>query len=224
MDKPDVSRAQEDFLKTAYLLNSAGKPATNSEIAKAMRVSPAAATGMAKRLGDLGLLTYLKYQEILLTDKGQVIALEILRHHRLLELFFTETLNLPWEVVHQIADKFEHDLDEVLEDAIDSLLDSPSIDPHGDPIPSKSGAMPATSTQRLADLPARTPRLVTRVMTQEEELLAYLGSIGLRPQARVMITERKPFNGPLRLQINDEENLIGQEIANLIVVSETDAE
>lgn len=222
--KVEVSRAQEDFLKTTYLLRSAGRPTTNSRIAQAMDISPAAASGMAQRLGKMGLLTYLKYQEIRLTDKGRMVALEILRHHRLLELFFTETLDVPWELVHQIADKFEHDLDEVLEDAIDAYLQSPSVDPHGDPIPGKDGTMPVISSQLLGDLPVQRPRLVTRVMTQEQEKLAYLGSIGLRPQARIAILEKKPLNGPIRVLINDEENVISHEIAHLIVVSETDLE
>lgn len=223
MGSQKASRVQEDFLKATYLLASEGKEATNSEIAEAMNVSPAAASAMAKRLGEQGLLTYHKYQEIELTDRGCMIALEMLRHHRLLELFFTETLKIPWELVHQIADKFEHDLDEVLEDAIDSFLQGPSADPHGDPIPSKEGIMPTASTQLLVELPERITRTVTRVLTQEKEMLAYLGSIDLRPQTRVTILERKPLRGPMRLQLNDSEDLISHEVARLIVVSEEDA-
>ncbi len=222
MSKAKASRVQEDFLKAAYLLTSEGKAATNSEIAAAMDVSPAAASAMAKRLGAHDLLVYHRYQEIELTERGRMIALEMLRHHRLLELFLTETLAIPWELVHQIADKFEHDLDEVLEDAIDAFLHGPSTDPHGDPIPSKDGIMPATSTQLLVALPQHTPRTVTRVLTQDREMLAYLGSIDLRPQTRVTILERKPLNGPLRLQLNDREDLVSHEVACLIVVSEED--
>ncbi len=215
-----ASRVQEDFLKTAYLLASEGKEATNSEIASAMAVSPAAASAMAKRLGEQDLLVYHRYQEIELTKRGRMIALEMLRHHRLLELFLTETLNIPWELVHQIADKFEHDMDEVLEDAIDALLQGPSIDPHGDPIPSKEGVMPVASTQRLVELPDRTTRSVTRVLTQDKEMLAYLGSINLRPHTRITILERKPLNGPVRLQLDNTEDLVSYEVASLIMVSE----
>jgi len=224
MRKPKASRVQEDFLKVAYLLASEGKAATNSEIAGAMEISPAAASAMAKRLGEQGLLVYHRYQEIALTEQGRTIALEMLRHHRLLELFLTETLNIPWELVHQIADKFEHDLDEVLEDAIDSFLQGPSTDPHGDPIPSKDGIVPAASTQLLVELPEQTTRSVTRVLTQDREMLAYLGSIDLRPHTRVTILERKPLNGPMRLRLNDKEDLISYEVACLIVVSEEEEE
>ncbi len=222
MNGPKASRVQEDFLKATYLLASGGKEATNSEIAGAMEVSPAAASAMAKRLGEQGLLIYHRYQDIELTERGRMIALEMLRHHRLLELFLTESLNIPWELVHQIADNFEHDLDEVLEDAIDTYLEGPSTDPHGDPIPSKEGIMPPASTNLLVELPEGTPRVVTRVLTQDRELLAYLGSISLRPQTQVTILERKPFNGPLRLLLNDSEDLISHEVACLIVVSEED--
>jgi len=224
MRKPKASRVQEDCLNVAYLLASEGKAATNSEIAGAMEISPAAASAMAKRLGEQGLLVYHRYQEIALTEQGRMIALEMLRHHRLLELFLTETLNIPWELVHQIADKFEHDLDEVLEDAIDSFLQGPSTDPHGDPIPSKDGIVPAASTQLLVELPEQTTRSVTRVRTQDREMLEYLGSIGLRPHTRVTILERKPLNGPMRLRLNDKEDLISYEVACLIVVSEEEEE
>lgn len=222
MDRQKASSVQEDFLKATYLFASEGKEATNSEIAGAMDVSPAAASAMAKRLGEQGLLIYHKYREIELTSQGRMIALEMLRHHRLLELFLTETLKIPWELVHQIAEKFEHDLDEGLEDAIDSFLEGPSTDPHGDPIPSKEGFMPSASTQLLVDLPDRTTRIVTRVLTQKKEMLAYLGSINLRPKTQVTILERKPLNGPQRLKLNDSEDLISHEVASLIVVSEED--
>ncbi len=217
-----MSRAQEDFLKTTYLLRSEGKPATNSEIASAMDMSPAAVSGMAKRLGEAELLVYHKYQNIDLTRKGTVIALEILRHHRLLELFFTETLNVPWELVHAFADKMEHDLDEFLADAIDTHLDSPSVDPHGDPIPNKDGTMPDLATMRLVEQPLQRWCEVARVLTQDREKLLYLGSIGLRPRAKVTVQEKMPFNGPLRLLIEDAETIIGYEIARLILVSSTE--
>ncbi len=218
-DTTEVSRAQEDFLKTTYLIRSEGKPATNSEIASAMDMSPAAVSGMAKRLGEAGLLVYHKYRDIELTPKGIVIALEILRHHRLLELFFTETLNVPWELVHALADKMEHDLDEVLADAIDTHLHSPSIDPHGDPIPTKDGIMPDMTTVRLVEQPLQRWSEVARVLTQDKDKLFYLGSIGLRPRAKVAVQEKMPFNGPLRLLINDVETIVGYEIARMILVS-----
>ncbi len=215
----EVTRAQEDFLKSAFQLQSEGKPVTNSEIASAMGLTPAAISGMAKRLGELGLLIYHKYQDLELTPRGQLIALEVLRHHRLLELFLTETLNMPWEVVHKIADRLEHVLDEVLEDAIDAHLHSPSVDPHGDPIPAKDGTMPWTSKALLVEQPLQKEREVTRVLTQEEEKLSYLGSIGLRPQAKVSVQEKMPFDGPLRLLINGVDTVIGHDIACMIIVS-----
>ncbi len=215
----DVTRAQEDFLKITYQFQSEGKPVTNSEIAAAMDLTPAAISGMAKRLGDLGLLVYHKYQDLELTPRGQLIALEVLRHHRLLELFLTETLNMPWELVHAIADRLEHVLDEVLEDAIDDHLQNPSIDPHGDPIPAKDGTMPWISTALLVEQPLCMEHEVARVLTQEEEKLSYLGHIGLRPRAKVSVQEKMPFDGPLRLLVNGVETVIGHDIARMIVVA-----
>ena len=218
----EISRVQEDFLKTTYLLGTEGKPATNSEIASTMDVSPAAVSGMAKRLGETGLLVYHRYQDIELTRRGKMIALEILRHHRLLELFFTETLNVPWELVHALADKMEHDLDEVLADAIDNHLQSPSVDPHGDPIPAKDGTIPEMTTMRLVEQPLQRWNKVARVLTQDKDKLFYLGSIGLRPTAKVAVQEKMPFNGPLRLLIEDVETIIGYEMARVILVSSTE--
>lgn len=218
----DVSRAQEDFLKTAYLLRSAGTPVTNSELAQAMGVTPAAVSGHSRRLGEMGLLTYERYQEVELTARGQLIALEVLRHHRLLELFFTETLNLPWQVVHQIAEKFEHDLDEVLEDAIDNLLNSPQVDPHGDPIPDKQGRMPVVSGQLLSEVPERACRRVVRVLSQESDVLTWLGEIGLRPGTPIVVKEKLPFDGPVRLDVNGRDAVIGHDLAQRLLVSGTD--
>ncbi len=217
--RAEVTQTQEDFLKTAFLLQSEGKPVTNSEIAAAMDLTPAAISSMAKRLGDRGLLVYHRYQDLTLTPRGHLIALEVLRHHRLLELFLTETLNMPWEVVHAIADRLEHVLDEVLEDAIDAHLDSPSVDPHGDPIPAKDGTMPDTSTALLVEQPLRQEHEVVRVLTQEEDKLSYLGRIGLRPRAKVSVQEKLPFDGPLRLRVNGEETIVGHEIARIIIVA-----
>lgn len=222
MSRPKASRVQEDFLKAAFLLANAGKEVTNSAIASSMDISPAAASSTARRLGEQGLIAYRKYQDLELTERGRAVAIEVLRHHRLLELFLTETLHIPWELVHQMADRFEHDLDEVLADAIDSHLNGPVADPHGDPIPSKDGVMPESSNELLTNLPENTPRAVTRVLTQDQEMLSYLGSIELRPHSRVAVLERKPHNGPLRLRINDAEDFISEEVASLIVVSEED--
>lgn len=218
-DERYVSRAQEDFLKTTYLLLSLGKPAKNSEIAQALDISSAAVSIMSKRLSELDMIVYRKYQEVELTEKGRMVALEILRHHRLLELFFTETLNLPWDVVHRMADRMEHDLDEMLEDAIDAFLDSPRVDCHGDPIPAKDGTVTVIPSIRLTEIPIDTTRRVTRVLTQEPERLAYLGNLGLYPRTAVTVVEKQPFNGPLRILIDDAETIIGYEIASLVELS-----
>ena len=223
-DTVDVSRSQEDFLKSVLLLRSAGTPVTNSELAQAMDVSPAAVSGHARRLGQLGLLTYERYQEIELTARGRLIALEVLRHHRLLELFFTETLQLPWDVVHQIAEKLEHDLDEVLEDAIDRLLNNPQLDPHGDPIPDKQGRMPEVLGQLLSDIPVQEHRRVVRVLSQEAEVLTWLGEIGLRPGASILVKEKLPLDGPLRIKVNGTDAVIGNDLAQRLLVTKADSQ
>ena len=116
----------------------------------------------------------------------------------------------------------EHDLDEVLADAIDNHLQSPSVDPHGDPIPAKDGTIPEMTTMRLVEQPLQRWNKVARVLTQDKDKLFYLGSIGLRPTAKVAVQEKMPFNGPLRLLIEDVETIIGYEMARVILVSSTE--
>ena len=134
-----ITPAHEDYLKAIYMLSSGGEEVTNSALANHLGVAPASATNMVKKLADLGLVTYERYQNIALTAGGERVALEVLRHHRLLELYLHDKLNLPWDQVHAEAERLEHVLSEALEDAMAAALGDPTVDPHGDPIPTKDG-------------------------------------------------------------------------------------
>ncbi|MFH5831774.1 metal-dependent transcriptional regulator [Halalkalibaculum sp. DA3122] len=215
-----LSQAVEDYLKTIYVLESEGKGASTSSIAESMDVSSASATNMVKRLSKMGLVDYQSYKGATLTKSGTKIALEIIRHHRLLELYLLEVLGYSWDEVHEEAEKLEHHISEQFEDKIAELLDNPTHDPHGDPIPTKEGVMPELNAEPLGDADAGKTYIVSRVKDQDPEVLRYLEKLGVLPGVKIKIREKAPFNGPLTILLEETEQAIGYEIANNIFVAE----
>lgn len=213
-----LSQTVEDYLKTIYKIQMDGR-ATTSRIANQMGVSSASVTNMMKRLSEMGLLEYASYQGVELTDSGQKIALEVIRHHRLLELYLKEMLGYSWDEVHDEAENLEHHISEQFEDRIAEILNEPTHDPHGDPIPSKEGTMPAGEAKKLVDAPQNSELIVRRVTDQNPELLRYLEKIKLIPGAKINIKEEAPYDGPLTVQIEDEQQVIGRKVAEHILVS-----
>lgn len=218
-----LSSAHEDYLKAIYLLQARGVEVNNSALANDLDISPASATNMVKRLAELGLLEYTPYQNISLTESGEKVALEVLRHHRLIELYLHERLNLPWEQVHEEAERLEHVLSDALEDAMAAALGNPTIDPHGDPIPSKEGHVETVNglplTQAKIDLSYR----LVRVLMQDTERLSYLGSLGLYPGASLTLVKCSPFDGPLLIEIQGEHHALAHEMAEKLLVVNQDA-
>jgi DtxR family Mn-dependent transcriptional regulator len=174
---------------------------------------------MVKRLSKMGLVDYESYKGASLTSSGKKIALEIVRHHRLLELYLLEVMGYSWDEVHEEAEKLEHHISERFEDKIAKLLDDPTHDPHGDPIPTKDGLMPEMDAEPLIDAEANHEYIVNRVKDQDPELLRYLEKIGLLPGVKVTIKEKAPFNGPITLLIEDTEQAIGNDVARNIFVA-----
>src|SRR6476660_2053160 len=150
-----LSTAVEDYAKAIYALEQRGeRPVTTNALAERLSVTAASASGMCKRLGELGLVTHVPYKGVELTDAGEKVALEVLRHHRLLELYLAESLDVPWDRVHDEAEVLEHVLSEDLEDLIAAKLGNPTRDPHGDPIPTRDGRIDETPTASLQELEA----------------------------------------------------------------------
>lgn len=215
-----LSQAIEDYLKAIYTLQSEGNRASTTEIAKSLDVSSASATNMIKRLAKMGLVDYQSYKGSRLSKSGKKIALEIIRHHRLLELYLLEVMGYSWDEVHDEAEKLEHHISEQFEDKIAHLLDDPTHDPHGDPIPTKEGLMPEMDTRSLIDAEADQGYLVSRVKDQDPDVLRYLEKIGLLPGVRIEIKEKAPFKGPITLLVEDEKQVIGNEVARSIFIAE----
>lgn len=214
-----LSPAHEDYLKAIYVLEMNGEQVTNSALANYMGFAPASATNMVKKLAQANLVEYEPYQGVRLTRLGRQVALEVLRHHRLLELFLHETLDMSWDRVHDEAEKLEHVISEALEDAIATALGHPTVDPHGDPIPSKDGQVARQAGVPLSSVAAKRPHRLVRVLHQDQARLHYLGSLGLYPGAQVTVQERAPFKGPLLIEVDGEQHALAYEMAETLLVA-----
>jgi len=212
-------QAIEDYVKTIYSLALEESPVSTSRIAVARSVKPASATSMIQRLARLHLVNYEKHYGVTLTESGEKLALEVIRHHRLLELYLMEALGFEWDEVHEQADILEHVISEKLEERIAAALNHPEFDPHGDPIPSLDGTMAVIDTTALSDMIAGERARVARVPDDSNsELLRYLAGLGLVPGAMVTVVEVAPFLGPLTIEVGDGQKIIGRNLADLILV------
>lgn len=214
-----LTPAHEDYLKAIYMLSNRGDKVNNSALASYLGVSPASATNMVKKLAELRLVTHAPYQSIALTPSGERVALEVLRHHRLLELYLHQELNMPWDRVHDEAERLEHVISELLEDAIAAALGHPTVDPHGDPIPTKEGYVERVDGVPLTQVKLQQPHRLVRVLLQDQERLNYLGSLGLYPSATITLLERAPFDGPLLINVDGEHHALAHEMAGCLLVA-----
>lgn len=216
-------QAIEDYVKTIYSLALEESPVSTSRIAVARSVKPASATSMIQRLARLDLVNYEKHYGVTLTESGEKLALEVIRHHRLLELYLMEALGFEWDEVHEQADILEHVISEKLEERIAAALNYPIFDPHGDPIPNVDGTMAVVSTTALSDLAVGEEARVSRIPDDSNsELLRYLAGLGTVPGAAVRVVEVAPFLGPLTIDVGGGQKIIGRNLAELILVEKTD--
>jgi DtxR family transcriptional regulator, Mn-dependent transcriptional regulator len=216
---PDLTVAVQDYLKAIYVLESSGERVTTSALAQRMGVSAPSATAMAKRLDELGLAERLAYRGVALTDEGRRGALEVLRHHRLLERYLVDRLGLTLDEVHAEAELLEHALSEELEAKIDAELGYPTHDPHGDPIPDRELRLVPGESRSLLDLELGTLGSVSRVPDGDAELLRYLGELGLVPDAGVEVLAQAPFGGPVTVRTASGEHAISRELADRIAAA-----
>lgn len=216
------SQAEQDYLKAIYHLTRgvAAKERTGTNaLADWLGVSAASATNMVKKMAERGFVTHSPYHGVALTQTGERVALEVLRHHRLLETYLSERLGVPWERVHAEADRLEHALSEDLEDRLDAALGHPSHDPHGAPIPAKDGTIPApVATDRLWTATPGTTMTVAEVADEDPALLMYVADLGLVPGAVVEVLAKAPFDGPLHIRVNGTEYALGEAVTSAVLV------
>ena len=214
-----ITHAMEDYLKTVYLLQEGQEKVSTSAIAQQMEVSAASVTGMVRKLAAMGLLDYASYQGVELTEGGKKIAQEIIRHHRLLELYLVEIMGFTWDKVHDEADKLEHVISEEFEERMSEALGHPTTDPHGHTIPAKDGALQEVTYETLTEVDAGSSVTVQHVNDNNPEMLRYLDRLGILPGTIVHVVAQEPFNGPLRLRIDRTEHFVGREVAGNVFVS-----
>ena len=214
----EVSAAVQDYAKAIYTLEMRDGAASTTALADRLEVRPGSVSGMLHKLVALGLAEHEPYRGVRLTERGRAVALEVIRHHRLLELFLVESLGMGWEEVHAEAERLEHVLSEELEELIAAKLGDPSLDPHGDPIPSRELAIAADESRMLYSLEPGESATFTRVSDAEPEMLRFLAERGIAPGARVELIERQPFDGPVYVRLGDEVHVLGANLARAMRV------
>ncbi|MFN2235876.1 MAG: metal-dependent transcriptional regulator [Anaerolineales bacterium] len=205
-----VTTAIEDYLKTIYELTTSQDRASTNQIAKALDIRPASVTGMIKKLSTCKppMVDYRKHHGVALTCEGEKVALETIRHHRLLETFLYETLGFDWDTVHDEADRLEHVISEEFEDRMALVLGEPTHDPHGDPIPTRDLKMPNQTSTRLSDLQVGQHAIIQRVPDSNSELLRYLGKHGIGPGTCVEVTAYSALDENLTLLVQNHPGIV----------------
>jgi DtxR family transcriptional regulator, Mn-dependent transcriptional regulator len=213
------SPAIDDYAKAIFALQSRGdEPVSTSALADRLGITPGSVSAMLKKLDDLGLVTHEPYRGVRLTANGRRVALEVIRHHRLLERFLSDALGMPWDRVHAEAEVLEHVLSEDLEALIAAKLGNPSMDPHGDPIPTADLELAERPTLSLRSLARGDEGIFVRVSDSDPEMLRYLASCGISPGDRFEVREHQPFDGPLFVLFAGREHAIGGRLATAMRV------
>jgi DtxR family Mn-dependent transcriptional regulator len=219
------SEAVEDYAKAIYALQSRADdhPVATTDLAERLGVTPASASSMVKKLAEMGLADHVPYRGTTLTDAGERLALEVLRHHRLLELYLAEQLGVPWDRVHEEAEALEHVLSDYLESRIAAKLGDPTHDPHGDPIPTESLDIEEGDTRALADMqPGQTGRFI-RVSDSDPSMLRYLQERGIGIGDELEVLDRQPFDGPLTVRFGGDLHVLGGGLAQAMRVESSAA-
>jgi DtxR family transcriptional regulator, Mn-dependent transcriptional regulator len=213
------SQAVQDYAKAIYALElREGEAVSTNALADRLGVTPASASGMVKRLDELGLVEHQPYRGVSLTEDGRRVALEVMRHHRLLELYLVKSLGVPWDRVHQEAEVLEHVLSEELEELIAAKLGDPTHDPHGDPIPTRDLTIQEGSTVSLQTLEVGDRGTFTRVSDSDPEMLRFLAERGIAPGDRLEVVDKQPFDGPLFVRFGGDVHVLGGSLAQAMRV------
>jgi DtxR family Mn-dependent transcriptional regulator len=215
-ETPILTAAVQDYAKAIYTLESRGGAASTTALAALLEVRPASVSGMLRKLSELGLVEHERYRGVRLTERGRRVALEVIRHHRLVELFLVESLGMTWDEVHAEAEVLEHALSEELEELIAAKLGNPTVDPHGEPIPSRELKLAETSA--LTELEPGDTATFVRISDAEPEMLRFLGERGIVPGTKLELVERQPFDGPLFVRVGRKVHPLGAVLAQAMRV------
>jgi DtxR family transcriptional regulator, Mn-dependent transcriptional regulator len=213
------SAAVEDYSKAIFALQARSpEPVATNALAERLGITPGSVSAMLKKLDELGLIRHVPYRGVRLTPAGRRLALEVIRHHRLLESFLADSLGMSWDRVHAEAEILEHVLSEDLEQLIARKLGNPTVDPHGDPIPDADLELEEPATRALESLQAGQAGMLVRVSDADPEMLRYLASLRISPGDRFVVRARQPFGGPLFVRFGEREHAIGGQLARAMRV------
>jgi len=215
----ELTAAVQDYAKAIYTVESRQGAASTTELATLLEVRPASVSGMLRKLSALGLVEHERYRGVRLTERGRRVALEVIRHHRLVELFLVESLGMTWDEVHAEAEVLEHALSEELEARIDEELGYPTHDPHGDPIPDRALRLVHPDDRTLLELEPGSRVAVARVPDGDSALLRYLGELGLLPGSTLELVAYAPFGGPVTVRTEHGEHAISRDLAERIAAA-----
>ena len=213
-----LSEKMRDYLKAIHSLRVGEERVAVSVVADHLGVAVASVSNMVKRLAELDLVRHTPYKGIDLTEAGEQEALRLIRAHRLIELFLTEVVGLQWDEVHEEAERLEHAVSDRLVERIAELLGHPTVDPHGDPIPTEEGLVDEEALPDLTELEVGQRAEIRRVTAQDPAMLQYLSSVGLTPDKTITVMEKGPFEGPLTLLIDGAQHIIGWKVAQEVQV------
>ncbi len=211
-----LTRSVEDYLKAIYRLSPPGRAASTSEIAQRLELSPASVSGMVKRLSEHGLLEHVPYKGVQLTADGRRAALRMLRRHRLIEAYLVAFLGYTWDTVHDEAERLEHAVSDTLVERMAAVLGNPTVDPHGDPIPTPDGEIFEPASIPLSQVPTGARVEVRQVEESQPDRLRYIASVGLRPGVHLTVVDRQPFQGPITIEVAGETHVIGNELGQVV--------
>lgn len=222
VDTPLSSHIQ-DYAKAVYALEARhGAAVSTNDLAERLGVTPASVSGMVRKLSDLGLVEHEPYRGVRLTQQGRRVALEVLRHHRLIELFLASELGMSWDRVHDEAEVLEHVLSEDLEQLIAERLGNPTFDPHGDPIPSPAFEIDERETRSLEELDSGAAGRFVRVSDSDPEMLRYLADQGIALGDLIQVAGRQPFGGPVFVRVGERELPLGGQLARAMRIDVKD--
>ena len=215
--------AVEDYSKAIFSLESrTDEPVSTNALAERLGITPGSVSAMLKRLDELGLITHIPYRGVRLTEAGRRIALEVIRHHRLLESYLAEVLGMPWDRVHAEAEVLEHVLSDDLEELIAAKLGHPTVDPHGDPIPTVEFEFYEGETCGLDELPIGAGARFVRVSDSDPEMLRYLAEQGIALGEQLEVIDRQPFGGPLFVRFGKQTHALGDALTRAMRVELVD--
>lgn len=214
----DTTVAIQDYIKAIFKLQDGGGVVTTTAIAEKLGYAPASVSGMLKKLARAELVCHHPYQGVLLTEQGRRLALELIRHHRLIELYLTQALGYSWDEVDAEAERLEHVISEEMEARMAAFLNEPTEDPHGDPIPTRDGVMPMVRYDPLTTVAPGQQVRIRRVKDSDPDVLRYLGRLGLYPHVVIDVLHKAPFGGPLTIRVSSAEHALGPQVTDSVFV------